>query len=55
MEPAFKKSLFISGGLHVFIAVLLFVNFNFFKNEEILAEANKCVKKIEQRIGVLGL
>ena len=25
------------------------------KNEEILAEANKCVKKIEQRIGVLGL
>jgi DNA-binding IclR family transcriptional regulator len=25
------------------------------KNDEILAEANKCVKKIEQRIGVLGL
>ena len=25
------------------------------KNDEILAEANKCVKKIEQRIGVLGI
>ena len=25
------------------------------KNDEILAEANKCVAKIEQRIGVLGL
>lgn len=36
MEPAFKKSLIISGALHLLVAVLLFVNFNFFKNEEIL-------------------
>lgn len=36
MEPAFKKSLIISGALHVLLAVLLFVNFSFFKNEEIL-------------------
>ena len=36
MEPAFKKSLIISGGLHLLVAVLLFVNFNFFKNEEII-------------------
>lgn len=36
MNPAFKKSLLISAGLHVLLVVLLVANFNFFRSKEVL-------------------
>ncbi|WP_419571976.1 cell envelope integrity protein TolA [Rheinheimera sp.] len=36
MDPAFKRSLIISAGLHLLLVVLLVANFSFFRSEEVL-------------------
>lgn len=36
MDPAFKKSLTISASLHISLVLAMFINFSFFRNEEVV-------------------
>lgn len=36
MDPAFKKALITSASLHLLLVLAMFINFNFFKNDEVV-------------------